>query len=177
MTFHAIDALQPATDGAALRRAYSCFPSGVVGVCAQIDGAPVGMAASSFATVSLQPALVSLCVQHTSSTWPRLRSAPSLGLSVFAADQEAPCTRLAGPADHRFDGFEPLVADTGSVFVPGAAAVLDCTVYSEVPAGDHVLVLLRIDTLDADPAVEPLVFHASTFRALEARSETSTLGG
>jgi len=177
MTFTTLDALQPATDGAALRRAYSCFPSGVVGVCAEIDGAPVGMAASSFATVSLDPALVSLCVQLTSTTWPRLRSAPTLGLSVFAADQEQLCTRLAGPAEHRFDEFDPLVAETGSIFVPGAAAVLDCTVHDEVPAGDHVLVLLRIETLDADPSVEPLVFHASTFRALEARSETSTLGG
>ncbi|MGZ8178720.1 flavin reductase family protein [Williamsia sp. SKLECPSW1] len=176
MSPRALDTLQPATDGTALRRAYSCFPSGVVGACAEIDGRPVGMAASSFATVSLEPALVSLCVQHTSTTWPRLRSAPSLGLSVFAADQEALCTRLAGPADHRFDGFTPLVADTGSIFVPGAAALLDCTVYDEVPAGDHVLVLLRIEALDADPSVDPLVFHASTFRALETRTETSTLG-
>ncbi|GAA2054068.1 flavin reductase family protein [Williamsia deligens] len=170
MTARTSVTLQPADDGAALRRAYSCFPSGVVGVCAEIDGTPVGMAASSFATVSLEPALVSLCVQHTSSTWPKLRSAPTLGLSVFAADQVALCKQLAGPSEHRFDGFEPRVADSGSVFVPDAAAVLDCTVYNEVPAGDHVLVLLRIDALDADPSVEPLVFHASTFRALETRA-------
>ncbi|MCX6467852.1 flavin reductase family protein [Williamsia herbipolensis] len=162
--------LRPAADGDALRSAYSCFPSGVVAVCAEIDGVAVGMAASSFATVSLDPPLVSLCVQHTSSTWPKLRDAPSIGVSVFSAGQDALCRQLAGAADHRFDGVTPAVTDSGALFVPDAAAILSCTLYNEIPAGDHNLVLLEITALDADPDIEPLVFHASTFRALEARA-------
>ncbi|MBJ7288011.1 flavin reductase family protein [Williamsia sp.] len=162
--------LAPATDGDALRAAYSCFPSGVVAVCAQIDSAPVGMAASSFATVSLDPPLVSLCVQHTSSTWPKLRDAPRIGVSVFAASQDLLCRQLAGSAEHRFDGIAPQVSDNGALFIPGAAALLSCSLYNEFPAGDHNLVLLEIEALSADPTIEPLVFHASTFRALEARA-------
>ncbi len=162
--------LAPATDGGALRTAYSCFPSGVVAVCSQIDFAPVGMAASSFATVSLDPPLVSLCVQHTSSTWPKLRNAPRIGLSVFAASQDLLCRQLAGPAAHRFDGITPQVSDNGALFIPGSAAILSCSLYDEVSAGDHDLVLLAIEALSADPGIEPLVFHASTFRALEARA-------
>ena len=74
--------LSPASDAQALKRAYSCFPSGVVAVSSRIetpDGDPIllGMAASAFTTVSLAPPLVSLCVQNSSTTWPRLRSAPA----------------------------------------------------------------------------------------------------
>src|SRR5258706_352547 len=60
----------PAPLGAAeLRRAFGCFPSGVVGLCALVNAVPVGMAASSFTSVSLDPALVSVCVASSSTTW------------------------------------------------------------------------------------------------------------
>lgn len=165
--------LVSASDEVALKRAYSCFPSGVVGVCCHHTSPAgtelVGMAASAFTSVSLNPPLVSVCVQNTSTTWPRLRAAGTIGVSVFAHDQDQVCRRLAGPAAHRFDGITPLGAGDGALFIPGAAAHLSCTIDSEIPAGDHVLVLLRIRRLDSDPGVEPLVFHASTFRALQAR--------
>lgn len=173
---HAADApgtgspLAPAGDARALKQAYSCFPSGVVAVCrADADGTRVGMAASAFTTVSLDPPLVSVCVRQESGTWPLLREASRLGVSVFAAGQGDLCRRLAGPPEQRFDGIRPVIEDSGALFVPGAAAHLECSVSSEIPAGDHTVVLLRIEALRSDPGVEPLVFHASTFRALEAR--------
>lgn len=55
-------------DIAQLRRAFGCFPSGVTAVCAVVDGEPVGMAASSFTSVSMAPPLVSVCVQDSSAT-------------------------------------------------------------------------------------------------------------
>lgn len=165
--------LSPISDETELRKAYSTFPSGVVAVCCDLDGEPTGMAASAFSTVSLDPPLVSLCVQNTSSTWPRLRAASAIGVSVFASDQESLCRRLAGPAAQRFATITPHRGDDGALFIPGAAAAMSCTLHSEVPAGDHVLVLLRIEALRADVGVEPLVFHASSFRALEARPTAS----
>lgn len=162
--------LVPTTDAAALRAAYSCFPSGVVAVCADPGEGRLGMAASSFTTVSLTPPLVSLCVQNTSTTWPRLRNAPRLGVSVFAKDQGRLVRQLAGPAEHRFDDIEPLTTADGAVFIPDSAVQLSCSIYNEIPAGDHILVLLRIESLHADVGVDPLVFHASTFRALETRA-------
>ena len=162
--------LEPAADSAVLRRAFSCFPSGVVAICSRVDDEPVGMAASAFTTVSLDPPLVSLCVQNTSTTWPKLRGVPEVGVSVFASEQSALCRQLAGPAHLRFAGIEPLHTESGALFVPGAAASLSCTLYNEIPAGDHTLVLLRINELVADPGVEPLVFHASGFRTLVSRS-------
>ena len=167
--------LAPVSDSKALRAAYSCFPTGVVAVCTRRgegDSATlIGMAASSFTTVSLDPPLVSVCVQNTSSTWPLIRTAPAIGVSVLAGHQTDLCKQLAGPAEHRFAGITPLTTEKGAVFVPHAAAHLSCTVHNEIQAGDHTVVLLEIDALRADPGVEPLVFHASTFRALEARKE------
>lgn len=168
-----------ATDPGALKRAYSCFPSGVVAVCRRDgSGAPVGMSASAFTTVSLDPPLVSICVRRESATWPLLRDAGGnaggarpvqLGISVFAADQGDACRQLAGPPPDRFTGWTPLAHPDGALFIPGATAHLVCTVSAEMPAGDHTIVLLQIESLRSDSEVEPLVFHASTFRALEAR--------
>lgn len=62
--------IQPVTIGDHLRRAFGCFPSGVTAICAEIDGEPVGVAASSFTSVSISPPLVSVCMQHTSTTRP-----------------------------------------------------------------------------------------------------------
>ncbi len=159
--------LEPARSAESLRRAFGCFPSGVVAVCAHEAGSAfVGMAASSFSTVSLDPPLVSICVQNASTTWPRLRTRATVGVSVFAHDQSDLCRRLAGPAPHRFAGVELLATDDGALFVDGGAAHLACELHAEYPGGDHTVVLLRINSMAANPEVDPLVFHASSFRAL-----------
>lgn len=164
--------LDAATDPAALKRAYSCFPSGVVAVCRQQPtGEQVGMSASAFTTVSLQPPLVSICVRRESVTWPQLRGAAELGISVFAANQGRAARQLAGPPEDRFTDWKPLVEPGGALFLPGAAAHLLCTLVTETSVGDHTLVVLQIQALRSDPGVDPLVFHASTFRALEGRRE------
>ena len=158
--------LVPITAGEQLRQAFGCFPSGVTAVCAEIDGVPVGLAASSFTSVSVDPPLVSVCMQHSSETWPVLRQAPRLGLSVLAEGQDAACARLAGKKGDRFAGTEWIAADDGSVFIEGATLWLDCVIHAEVPAGDHDIVLLKVHGLRADAATAPLVFHGSRFRRL-----------
>lgn len=81
-------------DVMALRTAYANLPSGVTAVCAEIDGELVGMAASSFTAVSLDPPLVSVCAMNGSRTWRRLQDTPRLGVSVLAADQGTLCRTL-----------------------------------------------------------------------------------
>jgi flavin reductase (DIM6/NTAB) family NADH-FMN oxidoreductase RutF len=161
-----VRAIEPVTAVDQLRRAFGCFPSGVSAVCAQADGVPVGLAASSFTSVSVDPPLVSVCMQHGSTTWPTLRTLPRLGLSVLAEGQDRICARLASRTGDRFDGTEWFASDDGSVFVHGATLWLDCTIHAEVPSGDHDIVLLRIHGVSADPGALPLVFHGSRFRRL-----------
>jgi len=151
-----------------LRDVYGAFPSGVVGLCAAVDGAPIGMAASSFVAVSLDPPLVAVCVQHTSTTWPRLRTLPYLGLSVLGESHDLAARRLAAKTGDRFEGLTLGTTEGGAVLIEGASAWLECTVDREVPAGDHVIVLLRIESFEVEPTVAPLVFHSSGFRRLSA---------
>jgi len=159
---------EPAADPQELRRAFACFPSGVAAVCALVDGVPDGMAASSFTSVSLDPPLVSVCVQNTSSTWPRLRNRDRLGVSLLAESQDVTCRTLAAKTGDRFAGVDWSATPEGAVLVCGATAWLDCSVDDELPAGDHTIVLLRIHGLRAEPDVAPLVFHGSRFRRLRA---------
>ncbi|MGN6722930.1 MAG: flavin reductase family protein, partial [Marmoricola sp.] len=67
-----------------LREVFGAFPSGVVAVASRIDGEPVGLAASSFTSVSLDPPLVSISIGNGSKTWPDLRRASHLGITVLA---------------------------------------------------------------------------------------------
>jgi flavin reductase (DIM6/NTAB) family NADH-FMN oxidoreductase RutF len=152
-----------ALDSSTLRRAFGAFPSGVIAVAAQIDGANVGIAASSFTSVSLEPALVSFSVANTSSTWPLLRRSGHLGLSVLADHHHLICRQLAGPAEHRFDGIELRRTDDGAVLLADAVATFDCTIEREIEAGDHVIVLLQLHAVEDDGVALPLLFHRSGF--------------
>lgn len=153
-------------DTRALRDAFACFPSGVTAVCAVVDGQPVGLAASSFTTVSLDPPMVSVCAQNTSSTWPHLRTAIRLGISVLGEHQQELCQQLASKATDRFAGLDWAADAAGAVLIEGAPLQLSCTIESEVAAGDHCILVLRIHDVRADATVAPLVFHGSTYRRL-----------
>jgi len=153
---------------AVLRDAFASFPSGVTAVAAMLDRRPQGLAASSFTSVSLSPPLVSVCIARTSTTWPLLRSAPRLGLSVLAEEHGSVASALAARGADRFAAVDWTDTAQGSVFVHGSALWLDCTSYAEVPAGDHQIALLCIRRLWAYPGVPPLVFHGSRFRQLRA---------
>jgi flavin reductase (DIM6/NTAB) family NADH-FMN oxidoreductase RutF len=59
-------------------------------------------------------------------------------------------------------------AEQGAVFVHGAGAWLDCSMYETVQAGDHDIVVMTVHRLRVQLDVEPLVFHGSTFRALHS---------
>jgi flavin reductase (DIM6/NTAB) family NADH-FMN oxidoreductase RutF len=150
-----------------LRRVFGAFPSGVVAMAAEVGGDPVGLAASSFTSVSIEPALVSVSVAKSSTTWPVLRRADHLGLSVLAAHHDTACRQLAGPAERRFNALDTSTTEDGAVLLDDAAATFDCTLHREVDAGDHLLVLLRLHAADERRGVAPLVFHRSGFSRIQ----------
>ncbi|MGN2635371.1 flavin reductase family protein [Nocardia takedensis] len=155
-------------DGDGLRRAFANFPSGVVAVCAEVEGTPHGLAVSTFVPVSLDPPLVSFCVQNSSSTWPRLEAADKLGLSLLGTDQQAAARALGARNGDRFRDSELHRGTGDAVFIDGASAWIEGVVEAQVPAGDHTVVILRIERLATRADIEPLVFHGSRFRRLHA---------
>lgn len=166
-------------DPARLRQAFGSFPSGVVAVAAEVDGVLSGLAASSFTSVSLEPPLVSFSIATTSKTWPDLRRAERLGVTVLADHHGVVCRQLAGPPAERFTGVEATIAEGGAVTIAGGLAHFDCSIYAEVEAGDHTIVLLELHSVDdsADASVRPLVFHRSSFERLRGREEAPLSDG
>jgi flavin reductase (DIM6/NTAB) family NADH-FMN oxidoreductase RutF len=151
---------------ASLKRTFSCFPSGVAAICGTVDGESVGMVASTFTSVSLDPPLVSVCMDRKSSTWPRLRTALTIGISILNQDQGAICRQLSSKSLDRFARVPLSTGAGGALFIDGASAWFECSIESEIPAGDHFIVLLRIEALDGSTDQGPLIFHGSSFKQL-----------
>ncbi|GHE83910.1 oxidoreductase [Amycolatopsis deserti] len=162
-------ALDPAERKLTLRSAFARFPSGVTALCARGPDGPVGMAASSFTSVSLDPALVSVCIGHGSTTWPRLAAAGRVGISVLGAEHAELSAALAARGVDRFAGATWEASPEGAVFLAGAPLWLDCRVHRTVPAGDHDIVLFEVLGTRVDDRHDPLIFHLSAVRALETR--------
>jgi flavin reductase (DIM6/NTAB) family NADH-FMN oxidoreductase RutF len=146
-----------------LRAAFGTFPSGVVAVAAWVEGRIVGLAASSFTSVSLDPPLVSFSIGNLSRTWAVLRRAAHVGVTVLADHHGAVARQLAGPADTRFDGLEVTLDDSGAVTLADGIAWFDTTIDRAVEAGDHTIVLLRLHAVAHADHTLPLVFHRSRF--------------
>ena len=153
----------------ALRNAFARFPSGVTALCALGREGPVGMAASSFTSVSLEPALVSVCVGRGSTTWPRLAAAGRVGISVLGGEHAELSAALAARGGDRFADATWEASPEGAVFLAGAPLWLDCRVHRTVPAGDHDIVLFEVLGARTDDRFGPLIFHLSAVRALETR--------
>jgi len=151
-----------------LREAFGHFPSGVIAIAAEVGGTRVGLAVSTFVPVSLDPPLVSFCVQNTSETWPKLKDLPYLGISVLGEAHDDAARTLAAKTGDRFAGLETASTERGAVFIHGTSVWLESAIEQQVPAGDHTIVVLRVSNITVHPDVAPIVFHRSTFRRLGA---------
>ena len=149
-----------------LREAFGHFPAGVIAIAAEVDGIRVGLAASTFVPVSLDPPLVSFCVQNTSETWPKLKTLPYLGISVLGESHDDAARALAAKTGDRFAGLETVSRESGAVFVHGTSMWLESAIEQIIPAGDHTIVILRVSDIVVHADVPPIVFHRSTFRRL-----------
>ncbi|MCW2724255.1 MAG: major facilitator superfamily 1 [Frankiales bacterium] len=156
------------TDVTALRQAFAGFPSGVAAVAADIDGTPTVMVVSSFTVgVSQNPPLVMFAVQRSSTTWPVLATAPTLGVSVLGEAHAPKARQLASKERHgRLTGVASVAVPSGAVFLDEAPVLLECSVENVHAAGDHDIVVLRVLALHDDMAHQPLVWYRSGFTTL-----------
>jgi flavin reductase (DIM6/NTAB) family NADH-FMN oxidoreductase RutF len=148
-------------DSARFRSVLSRFATGVVAITG-IDadaGRPTGLAANSFTSVSLNPPLVAFCVAHTSTTWPRLRSAPRLCVNILGEGQLEVCRKLAAKGGDKFAGIGWSTSPSGGPVIDGALAWIECSVEDEHVAGDHMIVVARVHHLDKLHDGEPLLFY------------------
>ncbi|GAA1695794.1 flavin reductase family protein [Microbacterium sediminicola] len=153
-------------DAAALRRAFTLYPHGVMAVAAEVDGAPVGLAVSAFVSVSLEPPLVLLCFDKQSSTWPKLKDLDAIGVSVLARDHAWLAKQLASRSRDRFAGASFERVDSGALLLADTPTQMVCTIDQVLEGGDHLMVLMRVGECRVDADIEPLVWHDSRLLAL-----------
>ena len=151
-----------------LRDAFGKFPTGVVAVCSLSEAAePVGMAVSAFMPVSVDPPLLSICIQKSSTTWPRLRESGAIGVSVLSRAQKGHAQRLSSKTGDRFVDIDMLALPSRAIVLEDAHAWFECGIEAEHDAGDHVIVVLRIHAISVEgDAEDPMVFFASRFRGI-----------
>lgn len=107
-------------------------------------GKPLGMTASSLASVSLQPPLVSVCIDHTALLHDSIVAAPEFVVNVLESSQETLSRRFADRHEDRFDGVGYHRNPEGRVLLDGALAHIECDRYAVYDAGDHSIVLGRV---------------------------------
>ncbi|WP_049564635.1 flavin reductase family protein [Nonomuraea sp. SBT364] len=133
-----------------------------------VDGGPCGLAANSFTSVSLDPPLVGFCVAHTSTSWPRLRATRTVTVNVLAEHQQATCAQLAARGGDKFAGLGWTASPAGNPVLDGALAWLDCSIEAEHRAGDHLIVVARVQQLDTLGDGGPLLFFRGGYGAFTA---------
>ena len=144
------------------------FASGITVITTvDADGRDVGMTASAFSSVSLQPPLVQVCVDHTASMFDALLHAERFGVSVLADEQEALSRRFAAvESSHRFEGIGYTRGDSGVVLLDDALAQLECRIASRTEAGDHVIFIGEVERAMARDA-RPLLYYRGGYAQLE----------
>jgi 3-hydroxy-9,10-secoandrosta-1,3,5(10)-triene-9,17-dione monooxygenase reductase component len=157
----------PACDPRTFRDALGRFATGVAFITAAPDGAPAGLIVNSFASVSLEPPLISFCPSRGSLTWSRMRRARRFGVNVLGRAHERFARRAGRAGADRFAHQDWVLGDTGVPLLTDALAALECEIVDEHPAGDHWIVLGRVDAVRVSPAGEPLVFFAGAFGTVD----------
>ena len=155
--------------GHAFRQAAGRFASGVTVVTTRASEGAYGVTVSSFASLSLNPLLVTVSINRSSPLLGYVRSAQAFAVSVLASDQQHVATYFATTGrTPELDGFSTAATttrQTGAPIVDGCLSWFDCTVEDVLPGGDHEILVGRVAAAGGRTG-EPLVYWSGGYRAL-----------
>jgi flavin reductase (DIM6/NTAB) family NADH-FMN oxidoreductase RutF len=143
------------------------FASGVTIVTAR-DAAGVdhGMTVSAFCSLSLDPPLVLLCVDHAASMYELLLTHPQFGISILSSNQEAYSRRFADPDSDRFDGIAYSRGESGVVLLEESLAHLECRATEHYEGGDHTIFIAEVEHAEPRDG-RPLLYYRGGYAQLE----------
>jgi flavin reductase (DIM6/NTAB) family NADH-FMN oxidoreductase RutF len=150
------------------RRAMGCFATGVTIITVDLDGEVHGMTANAFASVSLDPPLVLVCVDHAARTHAHLHARKRFGVNVLAVEQRAISEYYAQPAEEQVGQQAVARFDRtihGTPVLQGALTYLECRLQSAHDAGDHTIFIADVEELTVRPG-EPLLFFRGEYRRI-----------
>jgi len=149
------------------RKAMGCFATGVTVITVDQDGEIHGMTANAFCSVSLDPMLVLVCVDHRARTHAHLHARKRFGVNVLCSDQQAISEYYARAtethqhpeeAGARFDR-----TPHGTPVLHGALSYLECRLHSTQTAGDHTIFIAEVEDVVVREG-EPLLFFRAKYR-------------
>ena len=150
---------------AVMREVLGHFVSGIVVITAVGPDGPLGFTCQSFASLSLEPPLVSFAAARSSTTWPRIRAVGAFCVNVLAADHQELSARFARQGGDRFAGVGWRPGPSGSPVLDGVSAWIDCLLWNEYDGGDHTVVIGRVRDLRAEPDRLPLLYYRGRYGA------------
>jgi flavin reductase (DIM6/NTAB) family NADH-FMN oxidoreductase RutF len=152
------------------RRAMGCFATGVTVITVDYEGAVQGMTANAFTSVSLDPLLVLVCVDHQARTHSHLQTRKRFGINVLSEHQRSISEHYARAerdpaqaepeAGARFDR-----TGHGTPVLRGALAYLECRLQSAQAAGDHTIFIAEVEDVVVRTG-KPLLYFQSSYRAI-----------
>ena len=142
------------------------FATGVTVVTSISNGEPVGMTCQSFSSVSLSPPLVMFCPARTSRAWPLMHRAGFFCVNILAAGQDDLSNGMATKGANKFEGVAWSPAKSGAPLIDGVAGYVDCAIHAVYEAGDHYVVIGRVQDLGAGEGPTPLLFHRGRYTGL-----------
>lgn len=152
-----------------LRHVMGHFATGLTVITASTEAGPAGMTCQSFASLSLEPALVTFSPARTSTTWPLLRAAGRFAVNILPAEHQYLAAQFARSATDKFAGVEHSPSPLGSPVLDQALAWVDCELEQEYDGGDHTIVVGAVRALNARAGADPLVFFKGAYVGLGSR--------
>lgn len=152
-------------DRGSYREAIAHFATGVTVITTVTDDGPAGMTASAVSSVSLDPILLLVCVDHRLPTSAALERSRCFAVNVLGAGHEHLARHFATPARDKFAGVA-LRAELDLPVLEEAIAYFLCDVYERLPGGDHSIFLGRVRECAYEPGREPLLYFRSGFTGI-----------
>jgi flavin reductase (DIM6/NTAB) family NADH-FMN oxidoreductase RutF len=149
-----------------MRAVLGTFTTGVAVITAMAQR-PLGFTCQSFASLSLEPPLVSFSSARTSTTWPRIRDVGTFCVNVLAHDQHELSEQFAQQGVDRFAGVTWALSPLGAPLLEGVSAWVDCELATEYDGGDHTIVVAAVRGLNSNPDRHPLIFYRGRYAPSE----------
>jgi flavin reductase (DIM6/NTAB) family NADH-FMN oxidoreductase RutF len=148
------------------RRLLGHFATGVTIVTTtDAEARPAGLTVSAFCSLSLDPPLVLVCVDHKAQTYTALRESGRFAVNILRAEHEALSRRFAGTGLDKFDGVAWRRSPRGLPLLEGALAHLECTTVATHDEGDHTIFVGRVEAGAVGPG-EPLLYYRGQYQRL-----------
>ncbi len=143
------------------------YASGVTVVTTMQGDTPIGMTCQSFTSVSLDPPLVAFLPMKNSRAFAAIRLSRRFCVNFLAADQTDLSNSFASLEKDKFAGIDWEPTSSGMPRLDNIVGWVDCTVQHVYEAGDHYLVIGKVDDLGEGDATKPLLFHQGRYRTAD----------